>query len=266
MVYGLNRFAPLKWTGLAPTKYRSYQTGVKVRPVGSTKSRRPKANPATLTIRLTCLGYIYATCSGLGTWDALDWVHDIRQKTPSLYLSITMRPVAPRPPRPAGSPSSSASSGSSGSVHRERECSPHTPLPPPIPMPIHGPMHPPPRTHMMDARRYHNLFSRCRVAPLTPPPSDYEPSNEGDGDDPEDSQTASNASLSSRDVSSAGASHGSERESTSFSSGPSEHFLLGSSSGGSSVGSCSVMSGSTSDASSDDDLVNRYFAGTFPPP
>ncbi|MED6127421.1 hypothetical protein PIB30_087945 [Stylosanthes scabra] len=91
-----------------------------------------------------------------------------------------MRPIAPRPPRPAGSPSSSASSGSNGSVHREREHSPFTSLPPPATMPVIGPMHPPPHAPMMDARRYRNLFSRRRVAPPTPLPSDDEPSYEGD--------------------------------------------------------------------------------------
>ncbi|MED6170294.1 hypothetical protein PIB30_029546 [Stylosanthes scabra] len=174
-----------------------------------------------------------------------------------------MRPFAPRPPRPVGSPSSSASAGSSGSVHREREHSPRTPLPTPAPMHVPASMHPPPRTPMMDARRYRNLFPRRRVAPPTPLPSDDEPSDEGDCDDSEDSQTASDTSLSSRDISSAGASYGSERESSSFSSGPSDCFSSGSSSGGSSVGSGSVTSGSASDASSDDDLLNRYFAGTL---
>ncbi|MED6171304.1 hypothetical protein PIB30_039569 [Stylosanthes scabra] len=187
---------------------------------------------------------------------------------------LQMRHIARRPPRPAGSPSSFVSSGSSGSVHRERERSPRTPLPPPTPMPVPGPMHLISRTPMMDARRYRNLFPRHRVAPPTPPspptppPSDDEPSDDGgdadveDDDDPEDSQTVSDASLSSREVSSAGASYGSKRESTNFSSDPSDRF----SSGGSSVGYGSVTSGSASDASSDDDLVNRHLAGTFPPP
>ncbi|MED6188049.1 hypothetical protein PIB30_082303 [Stylosanthes scabra] len=56
---------PLKWIGLAPTNYRFYRTWVKVRPVGSTKSCRPKANPTTSAIRLTvqertgeCLRYV----------------------------------------------------------------------------------------------------------------------------------------------------------------------------------------------------------------
>ncbi|MED6182098.1 hypothetical protein PIB30_025477 [Stylosanthes scabra] len=51
--YGISRFVPLKWIGLALTKYRFYRTWVTVRPVGSTKSCRPKANPATSDIRLT---------------------------------------------------------------------------------------------------------------------------------------------------------------------------------------------------------------------
>ncbi|MED6172343.1 hypothetical protein PIB30_049197 [Stylosanthes scabra] len=143
-----------------------------------------------------------------------------------------MRPSTPRPPRPALSPSSSASSGQSDGVPRERERSPRTPLPAPVParVPVHALMHPPPQTPMLDARHYRNLFSRRHVAPPTPPPSDDEPSYEGNGDDREDSQTASDASLSSRDVSSAGVSYGSELESTSFSSGPSDRFSLGSSS------------------------------------
>ncbi|MED6109090.1 hypothetical protein PIB30_030424 [Stylosanthes scabra] len=169
-----------------------------------------------------------------------------------------MRSVAPRPPHPAGSPSSSVSSGSSSSVHQECERSPRTPLPPPAPIPMPGPVHPIPRTPMMDTRRYRNLFPRRRVAPPTPPspptppPSDDEPSDDG-GDvdakeegDPENPYTVSDASLSNRDVSSAGASYGSERRSASFSSDPSDRF-----------------SGSASDASSDDDLVNYDFAGTF---
>ncbi|MED6161819.1 hypothetical protein PIB30_064324 [Stylosanthes scabra] len=72
-------------------------------------------------------------------------------------------------------------------------------------MPVPGPMHPPPRTPMIDARRYRNLFPRRRVAPPTPPPSDDEPSEDGDGDDREESQSVSDASLSSQDVSSDGA-------------------------------------------------------------
>ncbi|MED6195139.1 hypothetical protein PIB30_035275 [Stylosanthes scabra] len=172
---------------------------------------------------------------------------------------------AQRPPRPAGSPSSSASSGLSDGVPRERECSPRTPLPAPVlaHVPVPAPIHLPPRTPMMDARRYRNLFPRRRVAPPTPPPSDDEPSDDGDGDDREDSQTASDASLSSQDMSSADSSYGSERKSTCFSSGPSDRSSSGSSSNGSSFGYGSVSGGSASDASSDDDLVNRYFAGTF---
>ncbi|MED6182839.1 hypothetical protein PIB30_032512 [Stylosanthes scabra] len=189
-----------------------------------------------------------------------------------------MRPVAPRPPRPVSSPSSSASSGSSGSFHREREQSSRTPLRPPVPLPALGPVYPIPRTTKMDARRYRSLFLRRRVtpstppSPSTPPPSDDEPSNYvGDVDtdevgDPEEPYAVSDSSLSSRDISSAGASYGSERESTSLSSGPSGHFSSDSSSGSGSVGYGSVTSGSASDASSNVDLVNRYFAGAFPPP
>ncbi|MED6163608.1 hypothetical protein PIB30_081643 [Stylosanthes scabra] len=178
--------------------------------------------------------------------------------------------VAPRLSRPAGSPSSSVSYGPSGSFHRERERSPRTPLPPPAPMPVPGPMHPVSRTPMMDARRYRSLFPRRRVAPHTPPspptppPSDDEPSDyEGDADadeigDPEEPYAVSDSSLSSRDVSSAGASYGSERESASLSSSHSGHFSSDSSSGSGFVRYGSVTSGSASDASSDDDLDDTW--------
>ncbi|MED6192749.1 hypothetical protein PIB30_013132 [Stylosanthes scabra] len=89
-----------------------------------------------------------------------------------------MRPIAPRPPRPAASPSSSTSSGSSRSFHRERECSARTLFPPLAPTPAPGPMHPIPHTPMTDARRYHRLFSRRRVAPPTPPPPSPPPSDD----------------------------------------------------------------------------------------
>ncbi|MED6117406.1 hypothetical protein PIB30_109731 [Stylosanthes scabra] len=49
-------------------------------------------------------------------------------------------------------------------------------------------------------------------------------------------------------------------------SAPSSHHPSGSSSGSVSLGYESASSGSTSDGASDDDLVNRYFAGTFPMP
>ncbi|MED6182207.1 hypothetical protein PIB30_026467 [Stylosanthes scabra] len=111
----------------------------------------------------------------------------------------------------------------------------------------------------MDACRYRNLFPRRRVTSPTPPPSDEEQSY-NDDDQPEDSQSASDVSLSSRDVSSVGASHGSERESTSFSSGPSDRSSSGSSLGNGSFGYCSGSGASSSDASSEDDLVDRYFA------
>ncbi|MED6121942.1 hypothetical protein PIB30_034991 [Stylosanthes scabra] len=176
-------------------------------------------------------------------------------------------PSASRPPRLVGSPSFSTSSGQSDGVPREREHSPHTPLsaPVPVPVPALALVHPPPRIPMMDACCYRNFFSRRHIAPPTPPLSDDEPSNDGDGDDREDSQTASDASLSSRDVSSAGASYSSERECTSFSSGLSDRSSSSSSSSGSSFGYGSGSGGSASDASSDDDLVNRYFVGIFPP-
>ncbi|MED6122189.1 hypothetical protein PIB30_037436 [Stylosanthes scabra] len=61
-------------------------------------------------------------------------------------------------------------------------------------------------------------------------------------------------------------SYGSKRESASTETAPSSHHSSGSSSGSVSLGYGSASSGSASDGASDDDLVNRYFAGTFPPP
>ncbi|MED6199293.1 hypothetical protein PIB30_074616 [Stylosanthes scabra] len=188
-----------------------------------------------------------------------------------------MQPSAPRPPRPAASLSSSVLSGSSGSYHWERERSPHTLLPPLAPAPAPGPMHPIPRTPMTDARRYRSLFSRRRVAPPTPPshsppPSDDEPSVEtvdlqaeleGDLEEP---YLAHHIPIGAPEAYYSDASYGSEQESDSVGSGPSSHHSSGSSSGSASIGYGSVTSESASDGSSDDDLVNRYFAGTFPPP
>ncbi|MED6218901.1 hypothetical protein PIB30_030912 [Stylosanthes scabra] len=179
----------------------------------------------------------------------------------SFSLYFTMRPLfagphAPRPPRPAVSPSSSASSSLSNRVPRERERSPRAPVL--VPALALAPVYPPPRVPMMDVRRYRNLFPRRHVTPPTPPPSDDEPSDDDD-DEREDSQSASDASLSSRGVSSAGASYGSERESTSFNSGPSDRSSSGSSSGSGSFCYCSGSGTSSSDASSEDNLVDHYF-------
>ncbi|MED6115478.1 hypothetical protein PIB30_090990 [Stylosanthes scabra] len=188
-----------------------------------------------------------------------------------------MRPIAPFSPRPAASPGSSASSGSVGSVHRDRSRSPRTPVPPMAPTPVPGPVYPVPRTPMCDARQYRSLFSRHRVTPPTPPPpspppSDEEPSAgtydpaaelEGDPDEP---YVAEQVPYGAPEVYYSDASDGSERESASIGSAPSSHHSSGSSSGSASLGYGSASSGSASDGASDDDLVNRYFAGTFPPP
>ncbi|MED6195964.1 hypothetical protein PIB30_042772 [Stylosanthes scabra] len=143
-----------------------------------------------------------------------------------------MRPSAPRPPRPAGSPSSFVSSGSSGSYHREREHSPSTPLPPLATAPAPEPMHPIPQL-------------------------------EGD---PEEPYLVDHVPIGAPEAYYSDASYGSEQESASVGSGPSSHHSSGSSSGSTSIEYGSVDSGSASDGSSDDDLVNRYFAGIFPPP
>ncbi|MED6122148.1 hypothetical protein PIB30_037142 [Stylosanthes scabra] len=141
-----------------------------------------------------------------------------------------MRPIfagpgAPRPSRPAGSPSSSASSGSSDGVLQERDRSPRAP----VPAPVHVPIYPPHRMPLMDARRYRGLFGQRCVVTTTPPPNDDESSGE-DPNERDDPRSLSDTSHSSRDVSSADTSQGSERESTNFSFGPSSHSLSGSSS------------------------------------
>ncbi|MED6207150.1 hypothetical protein PIB30_033161 [Stylosanthes scabra] len=186
-----------------------------------------------------------------------------------------MRPSAPRPPRPAVSPSSSASSGSSGSFHRERERSPRTPLPPPVPLHAPGPVYHVPRTPMTDARRYHSLFSHRRVAPPTPPyrsptPSDEEPLKgtidpaaelEGDPDKPYQENVVYPAGYEAYH---SDTSYGFERESVSVSSAPSSRHSSDDSSASGSIGYGEASSGSASDSASNDDLVNRHFAGTFP--
>ncbi|MED6145993.1 hypothetical protein PIB30_030331 [Stylosanthes scabra] len=174
-------------------------------------------------------------------------------------------------------PSSSTSSGSVGSVHRERPCSPRTPLPPMAPAPVPGPVYSVPHTPMCDARRFRSLFPRRRVAPPTPhppspPSSDEEPSAEtydpvaelvGDPDEP---YIAERVLYRAPEASHSDASYGSERESASTDSAPSSHHPSGNSSGSVSLGYGSASSGSASNGASDDDLVNRYFAGTFPSP
>ncbi|MED6135874.1 hypothetical protein PIB30_050750 [Stylosanthes scabra] len=158
-----------------------------------------------------------------------------------------MRPIAPFSPRPAASPSSLTSSGSVSSVHRERSCSPRTPLPPMAPAPVSGPVYPVPRTPMFDARRNCSLFPRRRVAPPTPPPPSPPPSDEepfaetydpgaelvGDPDEP---YVAERVLYGAPEAYYSDTSYGPERN------------------------------GSASDGASDEDLVNRYFAKTFPPP
>ncbi|MED6148837.1 hypothetical protein PIB30_056809 [Stylosanthes scabra] len=186
-----------------------------------------------------------------------------------------MRPIAPFSPRPAASPSSSTSSGSTGSVHRERSCSPRTPLPPMAPAP--GSVYPVPRTPMCDTRCYRSLFPRRRVAPptrppLSPPSSDKEPSVETYDPatelvrDPDEPVVAELVPYGAPEAYYSDVSYGSEHESASTDTAPSSHHSSGSSSDSVSLGYGSASSGSTSDGASDDDRVNRYFAGTFPPP
>ncbi|MED6183863.1 hypothetical protein PIB30_041793 [Stylosanthes scabra] len=162
-----------------------------------------------------------------------------------------MRSIAPFSPRPAASPSSLTSLGSIGNVHRERSRSPRTPLPPmapaPVPVPVPGPVYPVPRIPMCDARRYRSLFPRRRVAPPTPPPPSPQPSDEEPSaktydpaaelvGDPDEPYVAEQVLHGAPEAYYSDTSYGSERD------------------------------GSASDGASNDDLVNRYFAGTFPPP
>ncbi|MED6181498.1 hypothetical protein PIB30_019752 [Stylosanthes scabra] len=213
----------------------------------------------------------------MSSWPALGTCkHHIVISSLSL-LSCAMRPIVPFSPRLAASPSSSTSSGSTDSVHREHERSPRTPLPPMAPAPALGPVHPVPHTPMCDEQRYRSLFPRLRVAPPTPPPpspppSDDEPSIEtydtaielvGDPDEP---YVAEHVPYGAPEAYYSDASYGSEREIASTDTAPSSHRSFGSSSGSVSLGYGSASSGSASDGASDDDLVNRYFAGTFPPP
>ncbi|MED6213715.1 hypothetical protein PIB30_095954, partial [Stylosanthes scabra] len=195
----------------------------------------------------------------------------------SFSLSSTMRPIALFSPRPAASPSSSASTGSAGSVHRDRSRSPRTPVPPMAPAPAPGPVYPVPRTPMCDARRYRSLFSCHRVTPPTPPhPSPpsaddepsagtYDPAAELEGD-PDEPYVVEQVLRLVPEAYYSDASYESERESASTGSAPSSHHSSSSSFGSVSVGYGSASSESASGGASDDNLVNRYFAGTFPPP
>ncbi|MED6137690.1 hypothetical protein PIB30_067292 [Stylosanthes scabra] len=180
-------------------------------------------------------------------------------------------------PRPDASPSSSTSLDSIGNIHRERSRSPRTPLPLMALAPAPGPVYHVPRTPMCDARRCRSLFPHHRVAPPTPPPpspppSDEEPSAEtydpatelvGDPDEP---YVAEHVPYRAPEAYYSDVSYGSERESASTDMAPSRHHSSGSSSGSVSLGYGSASIGSASDGASDDDLVNRYFAGTFPLP
>ncbi|MED6126103.1 hypothetical protein PIB30_075094 [Stylosanthes scabra] len=159
-----------------------------------------------------------------------------------------MRPIlagssVPRPPRPSVSPTSSSSSGTSGGVPCERDRSPRAP--------VQVPVYPPPRVLMMDARPYRSLFVQRRLVPPSPQRDASEPSEE-DSEEHDDTRTSSYTSHSS----------GSDRESISFDSGPSSRSSFDSGSSGRWSGS-TISSSSTC---SEDDLVNRHFASTFPPP
>ncbi|MED6225661.1 hypothetical protein PIB30_095766, partial [Stylosanthes scabra] len=167
--------------------------------------------------------------------------------------------------------------GSTGSVHRDRSRSPRTPVPPMAPAPAPGPVYPVPRTPMCDARRYRSLFSRHRVTPPTPPPPSppsiddepsadtYDPAAESEGD-PDEPYVTEQVLRPFPEAYYSDTSYESECESASTGSAPSSHHSSGSSSGSVSVGYGSASSGSASGGVSDDDLVNRYFAETFPPP
>ncbi|MED6117954.1 hypothetical protein PIB30_114862, partial [Stylosanthes scabra] len=89
----------------------------------------------------------------------------------------------------------------------------------------------------------------------------YDPAAELEGD-PDEPYVAEQVLRPVPEAYYSNASYESERESASTGSAPSSHH----SSGSLSVGYGSASSGSVSGRASDDDLVNRYFAGTFPPP
>ncbi|MED6157929.1 hypothetical protein PIB30_028114, partial [Stylosanthes scabra] len=96
------------------------------------------------------------------------------------------------------------------------------------------------------------LWSALYSPSITPVGSE---TSEEDSTELEDPYSSSDTSLSSRDVSSADASQGSERESTSFSTRPSSHT----SSDSSFFGYWSFSSVSSRDTFSEDDLVEWYF-------
>ncbi|MED6170144.1 hypothetical protein PIB30_027991 [Stylosanthes scabra] len=167
-----------------------------------------------------------------------------------------MRPILPFSPRPTASPSSSTSSGSTGSLHRERERSPRTPLPPRVPAPAPGPLVPSPQSG-----------TTYSTSPSDEEPSaeTYDPETELVGD-PYEPYVAEHVPYGAPEAYYSDASYGSERESASTDSAPSSHHSSSSSSSSVSLGYGSASSRSASDGASDDDLVNRYFAGTFPLP
>ncbi|MED6184657.1 hypothetical protein PIB30_049602 [Stylosanthes scabra] len=145
------------------------------------------------------------------------------------------------------------------------------------PAPVPGPVYLVPRTLMCDARRYRSLFPRRRVTPPTPPPPSppprddessaetYDSAAELEGD-PDEPYVAERVLHGAPEAYYSDTSYGSERENASTDLAPSSHHYSGSSSGSMSLGYGSASSGSASDRASDDDLVNRYFAGTFPLP
>ncbi|MED6193254.1 hypothetical protein PIB30_017645 [Stylosanthes scabra] len=130
---------------------------------------------------------------------------------------------------------------------------------------------------MCDARRYGSLFSRHRVTPPTapppsPPPSDdelstetYDPAADLE-EDPDEPYISERVFYGAPEAYYSDASDESERKSTSACSASSSHHYFGSSFESVSLGYGSASRGSASDGASDDDLVNRYFAVTFPPP
>ncbi|MED6222028.1 hypothetical protein PIB30_060585 [Stylosanthes scabra] len=93
----------------------------------------------------------------------------------------------------------------------------------------------------------------------------YDPAAELGGD-PDEPYVAKQVLRGAPEAYYSDASYGSERESASTDSVPSSHHPSGSSSGSVSLGYRSASGGSASDGASHDDLVNRYFARTFPPP
>ncbi|MED6153353.1 hypothetical protein PIB30_101156 [Stylosanthes scabra] len=188
-----------------------------------------------------------------------------------------MRPIAPFSPRPAASPSSSAFSGSVESVHRERSRSPRTPLPPMAPAPVPGPVYQcrvhrcatPGDTvvsflvielHLLHLLLLLRLVMKSLLRKRTIQQQIWK-------EIPMSSMLLSKYLMEPpKHITLMPHTGRSAKALVLVRHRLASHHSSGSSSRSVSLGYGSASSGSASDEASDDDLVNRYFAGTFPPP